>query len=121
MAGPPPPQTVAKERATLTPGSLTGPGRFEIYAQPYPGPGEKWQISTEVGTEPVWNRNGRELFYRSGNKMMAVDIAMQAGFAAGTPRMLFEGRYELAPFSATNYNVSPDAQRFLMVKPSVQA
>ncbi len=102
------------------PGSLTGPGRFEIYAQPYPGPGGKWQISTEVGTEPVWNRDGRELFYRSGDKMMAVDIATQAGFAAGTPRMFFEGQYELDRFPATNHDVSPDAQHFLMVKPSLQ-
>ena len=38
-------------------------------------------------------RNGRELFYRSGDKMMAVDIATQPGFAAGKPRMLFEGPY----------------------------
>src|SRR5260370_42312353 len=37
-------------------------GRFEIYMQPYPGPGGKWQISTEGGTEPAWNRNGRALF-----------------------------------------------------------
>jgi Tol biopolymer transport system component/predicted Ser/Thr protein kinase len=95
-------------------------GRHEIYVQPYPGPGGKWQISTEGGTEPAWNRNGRELFYRSGNKMMAVDITTQPGFAAGTPRMLFEGRYETAPFPTTNYDVSPDGQRFLMVKPSEQ-
>jgi Tol biopolymer transport system component len=40
-------------------------GRFEVYVQPYPGPGGKWQISTEGGMEPVWNRNGRELFYRN--------------------------------------------------------
>ena len=43
-------------------------GRYEIYVQPYPGPGGKWQISTEGGTEPVWNPNGRELFYRSGEQ-----------------------------------------------------
>jgi eukaryotic-like serine/threonine-protein kinase len=48
-------------------------GRYEIYVQLYLGPGGKWQISTEGGTEPVWNRNLRELFYRSGDKMMAVD------------------------------------------------
>ena len=42
-------------------------GRPEVYVQPYPGPGGKWQISTEGGTEPLWNSNGRELFYRSGN------------------------------------------------------
>src|ERR1700676_5576985 len=56
-------------------------GRFEVYVQSYPGPGGKWQISTEGGTEPVWTRNGRELFYRSGDKMMAVDVATQPGFA----------------------------------------
>jgi serine/threonine-protein kinase len=95
-------------------------GRHEIYVQPYPGPGGKWQISTEGGTEPAWNPNGRELFYRSGDKMMAVDIATQPGFAAGTPRMLFEGRYEVAPVPSANYDVSPDGQRFLMVKPSEQ-
>jgi len=93
-------------------------GRFEIYVQPYPGPGGKWQISTEGGTEPAWNHNGRELFYRSGDKMMAVDIATQPGFAAGRPRVLFEGRYNPAQGTTPNYDVSPDGQRFLMIKPS---
>ena len=96
-------------------------GRYEIYVQSYPGPGGKWQISTEGGTEPVWNPNGRELFYRSGDKMMAVEIATRPGFAVGTPRMLFEGRYEAPPFPIVNYDVSLDGQRFLMLKPSEEA
>ena len=95
-------------------------GRYEIYVQPYPGPGGKWQVSTDGGTEPLWNRNGRELFYRSGDKMMAVDIATQPGFAASKPRMLFEGPYEPTPVTFPNYDVSPDGQRFLMLKPSEQ-
>jgi hypothetical protein len=95
-------------------------GHREIYVQPYPGPGGKWQISTEGGTEPVWNPNGRELFYRSGDKMMAVDIATQPSFAAGKPRMLFEGPYAPTPATFPNYDVSPDGQRFLMLKPSEQ-
>ena len=93
-------------------------GRYEIYVHAYPGPGGKWQISTEGGMEPMWNRNGRELFYRNGDKMMEVDIATQPGFAAGKPRMLFEGPYELPPIPIANYDVSPDGQRFLMLKPS---
>jgi Tol biopolymer transport system component len=93
-------------------------GRYEIYVQPYPGPGGKWQISTEGGTEPAWNPNGKELFYRSGDKMMAVDIATQPGFSAGKPRVLFEGRYEPTPATFPNYDVSPDGQRFLMLKPA---
>ena len=93
-------------------------GRYEIYVQPYPGPGGKWQISTEGGTEPVWNPNGRELFYRSGNKMMAAEITMQPGFSADKPRVLFEGPYVPTPFSFPNYDVSRDGQRFLMLKSS---
>jgi Tol biopolymer transport system component len=94
-------------------------GRREIYVQPYPGPGGKWQISTDGGNEPQWSRNGRELFYRSGNRMMAVDIATQTGFAAGKPRQLFEGRYLVTAtgWARPNYDVSPDGQRFLMLKP----
>jgi serine/threonine protein kinase/Tol biopolymer transport system component len=96
-------------------------GRWEVYVQPYPGPGGKWQISTEGGTEPLWNPRGRELFYRSGDKMMAVDITTQLGFAAGKPRMLFEEQYLLSPLTALNYDVSSDGERFLMLKPSEQA
>jgi serine/threonine-protein kinase len=96
-------------------------GRFEVYVQPYPGPGGKWQISTGGGTEPVWNPNGRELFYRSGAKMMAVDIATQPGFSAGKPRVLFEGQYQPTPATFPNYDVSPDGQRFLMLKASESA
>jgi Tol biopolymer transport system component len=96
-------------------------GRFEIYVQSYPGPGGKWQISTEGGTEPVWNPNGRELFYRSSDKMMAVDIATQPSFTSGKPRMLFEGPYIPAAGTNPNYDVSPDGQRFLMIKPSESA
>ncbi len=95
-------------------------GRYEVYVQPYPGPGGKWQISTEGGTEPVWNRNGRELFYRSGNRMMAVEVALEPGFSVGKPRMLFTGDYVPAPNSMVNYDVSVDGQRFLMIKESEQ-
>jgi eukaryotic-like serine/threonine-protein kinase len=93
-------------------------GRPEIYVQPYPGPGGKRQISTEGGAEPVWNPNGRELFYRSGNRMMAVDVTSQPTFSAGRPRMLFEGQYFAVqfPLTAAAYDVSADGQRFLMVK-----
>ena len=60
-------------------------GRNEIYVQPFPGPGRRWAISTDGGDEPVWSRDGRELFYRNGNAMMAVPITSQPTFAAGVP------------------------------------
>jgi Tol biopolymer transport system component len=95
-------------------------GRDEIYVRPYPGPGGKWQISTEGGTEVVWNRNGREIFYRNGNKMIAVDITSEPTFSAGKPRQLFEGSYIPTPLSFPDYDVSPDGQRFLMLKAAEQ-
>jgi serine/threonine-protein kinase len=95
-------------------------GRDEIYVRPYPGPGRKWQISTEGGTEPVWNPKGRELFYRNRDKMMAVEVTTQPSFAAGKPRVLFEGAYVLSPRTLADYDVSSDGQRFLMLKGSEQ-
>ncbi len=95
-------------------------GREEIYVRPFPGPGSKWQISADGGTEPVWARSGRELFYRNGDEMMAADIATQPSFSARKPKVLFEGHYEsYGPFSSY-YDVSPDGQRFLMVKENQQ-
>jgi serine/threonine-protein kinase len=96
-------------------------GRWEVFVRPYPGPGGKRQVSTEGGTEPVWNRNGRELFFRSADKMMVVQVTTQGGFSAATPRVLFEGPYRLSPGTLANYDVAPDGERFLMVEPVGQA
>ncbi len=66
----------------------------------------------------MWNRNGRELFYRSGDKIMAVEITTQPSFSVGKPKMLFEGPYEQSVATIPNYDVPSDGQRFLMVKPT---
>ena len=81
-------------------------------------------MSLDGGTEPVWNPNGRELFFRSGNKMMAVDVNQNrapegiatSGFSAGTPKVLFEGPYVPAVAVFPNYDVSSYGQHFLMLK-----
>ena len=94
-------------------------GRHEIYVQPYPGPGGKWQISTEGGTEPVWNRNGRELFFRSGNKMMAVEVATQPELFRGQTQDALRGTVLSDhdwPRLPLPMMCPPDGQRFLMVK-----
>ena len=94
-------------------------GRPEIYVQSFPGPGGKWQISTDGGIEPAWSRNGRELFYRSGDRMMAVPVTSQAAsFTAGRPAVLFEGSYVAStfPLAGVTYDVTPDGKRFLMLK-----
>jgi Tol biopolymer transport system component len=65
-------------------------GRPEIYVRQYPGPGGQWQISNEGGSRPVWSHDGRQLFYRNGDKLMAVPIETQPVLSADTPRLLFE-------------------------------
>jgi serine/threonine-protein kinase len=96
----------------------TESGRDEIYVRPFPGPGGKYQISNGGGTEPIWNPKGHELFYRNREKMMAVQVTTQPAFSAGEPKVLFEGPYVLTPRSLPDYDVSPDGQRFLMLKPA---
>ena len=90
-------------------------GRFEVYVQPYPGPGGKWQISTDGGSEPIWVRSG-ELFYRNGEKLMVVQTTTHPNFSAGNPKMLFEGRHATYQ-SVPDYDVSADGQRFLFLTP----
>jgi Tol biopolymer transport system component len=99
-------------------------GKPEIYVQAFPGPGRKEQISTGGGTDPVWRRSGGELYYRADDKMMAVSLTTHPTFAASAPRRLWEGAYShgtgascgMPGVSSSNYDVSADGERFLMVK-----
>ncbi len=91
-------------------------GRFEVYVQSYPPGRGKWQISTDGGAQAMWAENGKELFYKSGNRMMVVDVELGAAFKAGTPRVLFEIPLpDRAPDDPGRFGVSPDAQRFLVL------
>jgi hypothetical protein len=92
-------------------------GQFEVYLRRYPGPEGRWTVSTGGGTSPLWNHTGNELFYRNGNKMMAVSVPTTPDATLATPRVIFEGPYSYGSTVAlTNYSVSADNQRFLMVK-----
>src|SRR5207302_8973 len=93
-------------------------GHWEVYVKPYPGPGARRQISNGGGAEIVWARSGRELFYRNGTKLMAVDIQTTPSFSAGNPRVLFDGPFTSGQPGLPGYDVSLDGQRFLMVKPA---
>ena len=99
-------------------------GRPEIYVQAFPGPGPKIQISNGGGTDPVWRRSGSELYYRAGSKMMAVAVTTAPRFKASAPKLLWTGDYSegtgascgMPGVSSSNYDVSADGQRFLMVR-----
>ncbi|HEY6370985.1 MAG TPA: protein kinase [Candidatus Sulfotelmatobacter sp.] len=96
----------------------------QVYVQAFPGPGPKIQVSSDGGTDPVWKMAGGELYFRNGDKMMAVQVSTAPTFTAGHPRVLWEGHYShgmstsCGPPGATssNYDVTADGQRFLMIK-----
>ena len=96
-------------------------GRFEIYVQPFPGPGGKFQISASGGAQPRWNKNGKEIFYVSlDSTMMAAPVKLSPdgqSLETGTPAALFPVRIAGGPlpsFNKQQYAVSSDGQRFLV-------
>jgi len=89
-------------------------GHYQVYLRPFPGPGRKRQVSTVDGGSPRWRRDGKELFFFEGVRLMAVPVEPGPEPQVGKPQPLFE----VPPVvSSLNYDVMPDGQRFVMVKP----
>jgi serine/threonine-protein kinase len=90
-------------------------GPPEVFIRPVIGEGGVRRVSAEGGVEPHWSPNG-EIFFRSGTRLLAVDVRTQPDLVVGTPRTLFEGPYVLSVIWDRNYDVTPDGQRFLMMR-----
>jgi eukaryotic-like serine/threonine-protein kinase len=90
-------------------------GRSEIYVEPAPGPGGRWQISMEGGEQPRWARGSGEIFYRNGTKMMSALVQLQPVFRAAKPVELFDRRFDHGA-GVASYDVSPDGRTFLMIR-----
>jgi serine/threonine-protein kinase len=92
-------------------------GRYEVYVRPFPSLAGKWQISVNGGVQPVWSRDGQELFFRGNRALNAVHVSSNGtSFSASTPRKLFDDRYASGA-NHTDYDISADGQRFIMLKP----
>ena len=93
-------------------------GRFEVYVRPFPDTdGGRWQISTNGGREPVWAHSGRELFYLGPSEVIAAQVTTEPAFNRGEQRVLFSHGSEYIRGSGyTAYDVSPDDQRFVMIR-----
>jgi eukaryotic-like serine/threonine-protein kinase len=98
-----------------------GPERNEVYVRPYPALDHREQVAGQNSSAPVWRKDGRELFYiesASGDRnvrVMAVPVTTTPTFSAGAAHVLFEGPFRVdGPFRM--YDVTPDGQRFLMVR-----
>ncbi len=90
--------------------------RQEVFVSPFPGPGPRRQVSTDGGIEPLWSRDGRELFFQSGARLMCADVTIGTAFSASVPRLRYEGRFLKSINGNTHWTVTRDGRRFLRIQ-----
>lgn len=91
-------------------------GRYEVYVQPFPPTGAKWQISTSGASRPRWRGDGRELFYVTADRhLAAVDVdGAGSAFTSGAPRLLFPVPDARLGATDSGFEVTRDGRRFLI-------
>jgi eukaryotic-like serine/threonine-protein kinase len=94
-------------------------GQNEIYVRSFPDGRGKWQISKGGGVDPRWRRDGKEITYLSGTRMMAVEVSTSPAFQPGTPKMLLEAPIiQAGNYNRNNgYDISPDGKKILATMP----
>ena len=92
-------------------------GPMEVYLRLLDGADRRWAVSSGGGLHPLWSRDGRQIYYRFGQKLLSVDVMTTPEVRLGTPRVLLERRYEFGVnLTFPNYSLSHDGRQFLMVK-----
>jgi serine/threonine-protein kinase len=89
-------------------------GEYQNYLQPVPPTGARFQISREGGAEePRWSRDGKQIYYRSGQRIMVVDVQTEPEFSLSEPRVFYENDY--VNVGGRSYDISPDGSRALVI------
>jgi len=94
----------------------------EVYVRPFPAGAQVTRVSPDGGSQPVWSPDGRQLFYTKMNpeplpdQVMVVDVVTETTFRPSPPRLLFEGSYT-STIPIRSFDISPDGDRFVMIKP----
>ena len=91
-------------------------GRNEVVVQPFPGPGGRSQVSVTGGTEPIWARDGRRLFYRGDGRLMAAVLRPGATFEVASRDTVLVDNYVFAGNPHANYDVMPDGKSFIFLE-----
>jgi Tol biopolymer transport system component len=94
--------------------NLSGPS--EVYVRRLEDGSPRWKVSTSGGVAPRWGPGGRELFYRDADSVYVVAVRLGAEPQFGDPRALFGGQF-VNSGNDIAWDVSPDGQRFAMVRP----
>ena len=100
----------------------TESGRYEVYVRPFPEANKgRWTVSTNGGTDPLWSGDRQELLYWADDALMVVPVQTTPLFRFGTPKELFQrtpARTTVFGLTRIPWNISPDGQKFLMLKES---
>ena len=94
-----------------------------MYVRPFPGPGGKWQISTDGGVSPIWSRARGEIFYGAPEQRLMVATYTVGGdsFKSDKPRLWSERRYMVRP-RLRSFDLHPDGERFVLAAaPEIQS
>jgi eukaryotic-like serine/threonine-protein kinase len=94
----------------------TESGGDQVVVQPFPGPGGRVQVSIAGGSEPVWSRDGRRLFYRDNQSFHVAHVRTDPTFAIVSREVLFRDDFVKAPLPHANYDVTPDGGGLLVLK-----
>jgi Tol biopolymer transport system component len=89
-------------------------GEVGVYVRDFPGGQRQWVVSSDGAREPVWSRDGKELFFKSGEDLVVVAVETEPEFRAGKPTRLFQAPNAWGRVSL--YDVTPDGERFVMVR-----
>jgi serine/threonine-protein kinase len=92
-------------------------GAYQVYVTPLPGPGGRYQVSTDGGVTPVWSPDGRRLHYSHAGRIEAATLTFSPAFAVTAREMIFETGFASPPAHA-NFDITPDGKRFLLLKPT---
>jgi hypothetical protein len=101
----------------------TESGRPEVYVQPFPATGAKWQVSAAGGEQPRWRRDGKELFYVAPDRRLrVVPVARPGAFEDGAPAALFATWLPVGDMGISQaYDVTPDGSRFVIASVDPQS
>ena len=97
----------------------TESGRPEVYVQPFPATGAKWQVSVRGGEQPRWRKDGKELFYLAPDRMlMAVEIRVLGAFDENPPKRLFQTNIPFGDINVSQaFDVTADGKLFVIAAP----
>jgi serine/threonine-protein kinase len=92
-------------------------GTYQVYVQPFPGHGGKWQVSSDGGTEPRWSRDGRRLYYRNRGQLLAASIETRPSFTVGRPQVILVRFHPYINDTGLTYDATIEDQHFVTTLP----